>query len=552
MKKEEIYIPGMTNPDDDMMHGYKWSEEAKARVREARRAGRTVEEMFGKNWKKAGKAVNRSANKVANKTIYKKNIAAGRKKVKILKRQTADINRSVRGMAKSGKISSKQVRQIRANSKKRIASAKKALIKSQKHTTGRIVKDGTKQLLKKTSKGTAGLLKKADKGATSLINKRAYNKDKAVTTKAEREQIKKGLVKANKKANSVRDKTYKKEVTKNGNTGLDGLKKKVFNKKAYNKTEAKANSKSESARNEALRKGQKAAAESVNNAHKYKNTGDFINKQKNKLVNKAVTAAAAHNVDKNTKKNGGSVSSSTKTKAAKTIKTKDGSYTFEEVDRTAQAARNKSAKLARKSQIADEKKRIKKRFGIKQSATDDVYIPGLTGSSDAYLQHYGKLGMKWGVRRAGRINSAHTKAVKNFNSVGTMSKSQMKRARIAEMTKGVASNTAKTVGSSVTLLPATAALTGGLGVRYNPGYAIGKGARRLGMKDRDYLNSVYGEKAYDAQRKASRSQNAAQRKAVKEMNKYAKTTGDRSIKLRKKAENSIKVAKAYGMTTGLR
>lgn len=375
LNKEDVYIPGMTNPDDAMMHGHKWSEEAKARVRAARKAGRTVEEMFGKNWKKAGKAINKSANKMANKSIYKKSIASGNKKVRILKRKTAVANSKIRKMAKSSKISPKQVQQIRVANKKRLASAKRSLTKSKKHTTGRIVKDGAKHLLKK-----------ADKGVTNLINERAYNKDRAVTTKKEKKQIMNGLRKASKTANKVRNATYKKEVTKNGNTGVDGFKKKMLNKKAYNKTESKATSKAEKARNATLRKGQKEAVESVNNANKYKSTGDFINKQKKKLVNKAVTAVAAHNVDKNAKKNGGSVSSKTYSEKPTTVKEGNTTTTYRFVDRKAEAARKKSAKLARKSQIADEKKRIKKRFGIKQSATDDVYIPGLTGSSDAYLK----------------------------------------------------------------------------------------------------------------------------------------------------------------------
>lgn len=376
MNKEDVYIPGMTNPDDAMMHGHKWSEEAKARVREARKAGRTVEEMFGKNWKKAGKAINKSANKMANKSIYKKSIASANKKVRILKRNAATANSKIRKMAKSSKITPKQVQQIRVANKKRLASAKRNLIKSKKHTTGRIVKDGAKHLLKK-----------ADKGVTNLINERAYNKDRAVTTKKEKKQIMNGLRKASKTANKVRNATYKKEVTKNGNTGVDGFKKKMLNKKAYNKTESKATSKAEKARNEALRKGQKEAVESVNNANKYKSTGDFINKQKKKLVNKAVTAVAAHNVDRNTKNHGGSVESKTKSKKPTTVKYKNATYTFKEAGSSeAEAAAKRSSKLARDSQIADEKKRIKKRFGIKQSATDDVYIPGLTGSSDAYLK----------------------------------------------------------------------------------------------------------------------------------------------------------------------
>lgn len=420
MNKEDVYIPGMTNPDDAMMHGYKWSEEAKARVRAARKAGRTVEEMFGKNWKKAGKAgnkmvkqtgksfnsakkkvriltrnaeksVNRSANKIANKTIYKSKINKLQKtKRRVDKRMNGVISSNKKVSKSSASAYNKRV------AKSQISMAKdnkklynKLLKKNKNHSTSQIVKDGAKHLLKKADKDTGKLLKKVDKGVTNLINERAYNKDRAVTTKKEKKQIMNGLRKASKTANKVRNTTYKKEVTKNGNTGVDGFKKKILNKKAYNKTESQAVSKAEKARNATLRKGQKKAVESVNNANKYKSTGDFINKQKKKLVDKAVTAVAAHNVDKNTKKNGGSVSSSTKSKAPETRKVGNTTYTFKEVDskdRKAQAARKRSATLARKSQIADEKKRIKKRFGIKQSATDDVYIPGLTGSSDAYLQ----------------------------------------------------------------------------------------------------------------------------------------------------------------------
>ena len=73
-------------------------------------------------------------------------------------------------------------------------------------------------------------MKKADKGVTNLINERAYNKDRAVTTKKEKKQIMNGLRKASKTANKVRNTTYKKEVTKNGNTGVDGFKKKILNK----------------------------------------------------------------------------------------------------------------------------------------------------------------------------------------------------------------------------------------------------------------------------------------------------------------------------------
>ena len=45
---------------------------------------------------------------------------------------------------------------------------------------------------------------------------------------------------------------------------------------------------------------------------------------------------------------------------------------------------------------------------------NDVFIPGLTGSSETYLQHYGKLGMKWGKRKINNTVSKRNKAESNF------------------------------------------------------------------------------------------------------------------------------------------
>ena len=49
---DDILIQAIDNPEDVLMHGVKWSEEAKERVRQARRAGRRVSEMFGNLYNK--------------------------------------------------------------------------------------------------------------------------------------------------------------------------------------------------------------------------------------------------------------------------------------------------------------------------------------------------------------------------------------------------------------------------------------------------------------------------------------------------------------------
>lgn len=60
--RDDILIQAIDNTEDVLLHGGRWSEEAKQRVRQARRAGRRVSEMFGdlyrKGYNKAKKAYN--------------------------------------------------------------------------------------------------------------------------------------------------------------------------------------------------------------------------------------------------------------------------------------------------------------------------------------------------------------------------------------------------------------------------------------------------------------------------------------------------------------
>lgn len=72
--RDDVLIQAIDNTEDVMLHGAKWSEEAKQRVRQARRAGRRVSEMFGDLYKnsrlyinKAGKNLKRMANEIDSK-----------------------------------------------------------------------------------------------------------------------------------------------------------------------------------------------------------------------------------------------------------------------------------------------------------------------------------------------------------------------------------------------------------------------------------------------------------------------------------------------------
>ena len=57
--RDDILIQAIDNTEDVLLHGAKWSEEAKQRVRQARRAGRRVSEMFGDLYKNTRRAVDK-------------------------------------------------------------------------------------------------------------------------------------------------------------------------------------------------------------------------------------------------------------------------------------------------------------------------------------------------------------------------------------------------------------------------------------------------------------------------------------------------------------
>lgn len=478
LKEDGIYIPGVDSPDD-LQHGIKWSEEAKARVRAARKAGKTVEEMFGKEYKKLSKKTNRFANKVANKTIYKGKINKLQKTKRIVDRRMNTVIRSNKKISRSAtndydrRVATSQISM--AKNKKKLY--RKLVKKNKHHSTDQIIKDGSKYLVKKANNDTKKAAKKLDKAITKKLNKRAYEKDKAVTTKAERKKLQKGLKRANDLANQT-GKQVSKKVQNNVNKKLgNNLEKAVKHPIKYyqdtNKAKQAGQVVGEEVRNATLRTGQKKAYDSINNKKTYKNTGDFIKKQKNKLVDKAITKAAEAKVDRNNATNGGSVRS----KSTSTRVTKNGYKYIEEdygkngfgtksvttmnsidpkqhrkesrkemaAQRKADKAAKRQQKLMRKLQVDEEKKKMKKKLGIKHSSNDMIYIPGSVGTTDAVLQHYGVLGMKWKTRRiqrlGGKINKfdgdvSTPKGLKSYKKIHNEALKIQKKAMVKATNEG--------------------------------------------------------------------------------------------------------------------
>lgn len=88
--RDDILIQAIDNTEDVLLHGGKWSEEAKQRVREARRAGRRVSEMFSNLYNSTGRYVNQAGKNVkryANQVDSKYNITENNARTRALYRK---------------------------------------------------------------------------------------------------------------------------------------------------------------------------------------------------------------------------------------------------------------------------------------------------------------------------------------------------------------------------------------------------------------------------------------------------------------------------------
>lgn len=281
----------MQHEEDILLHG-KWSEEAKQRVRQARKAGRSVYDMFGDLYNKAAKATDRGIRRLSDNTVYSK-------ETKILRRKQADLralNRAKNDIREGkDKQFTEAVKHDPATASKRIIrnrndlestknAAKRIISKKRSRSTFKVLSDLAGYEAKKASKamGRAGKelgkftdnvakstkrgLRNFDKEITKRVNKSYEEKDRATLTKAERAQIQNEL-KRN-KAHEKRIAKYKKEAP-HGNSGWF---KRTFDEKGANKQEKKARQKSDKLWSEATAKAQ----ENTVNKSRYKNTGDFI------------------------------------------------------------------------------------------------------------------------------------------------------------------------------------------------------------------------------------------------------------------------------------
>ena len=450
MKKEDVYIPDQSYSSDEIHHGGKWSEEAKQRYREARRAGRSVYDMFGNFYNKANKQVTSKANNIANRTIYKKPIARAKSDYKIAVERRATIKKNYDRMnsvgsefvnkgktpqeksSRAGLVakSKSDTRTIYNNSNKRVAYKRNAISKASNHTLGEITKDATKAVGKevgksanKAKKVTKDSLRKADKAVTSAVNKHVANKDRKNIDKEEKKYIdkkRKSALNVAVKRKKYMNKQYEEDVNKaNREANSESLKnafnfvngkekeKKIYEnrKKALKKAKSKANNYwSESTKD--VRKSIKDAEERTVDKYKYSSVKDITDKNVRSLKKKAGKTLNDINTNKGKgyKLTGKSKVTPKGGYEKYASDDKGNSYGRRQVSVTTEGTRANSITdtLTGKTNAYKEhstkteykmwkepkkksKPKSKRKNKLRQSALNDVYIPGRTGVSETIL-----------------------------------------------------------------------------------------------------------------------------------------------------------------------
>ena len=434
MKKEDVYIPDQSYSSDEIHHGGKWSEEAKQRYREARRAGRSVYDMFGNSYNKANKQVTSKANNIANRTIYKKPIAKANSDYKTAIKRRSTIKKNYDRMnsigsefVNNGKTpqeksrraglvakSKSDTRTIYNNSNKRVAYKRNAISKASNHTLGEIAKDGTKAVGNKAKKATKDTLRKADKAVTSAVNKHVANKDRKHIDKEEKKYIdkrRKSALNVAVKRKKYINKQYEESVNKaNREANIESVKntfnfingkekkEKIYEKrkKALKKAKSQANNNWSEATKDA-RKSIKDAEERTVDKYAYSSVKDITDKNVGSLKKKAGKTLNDINTNKGKgyKLTGKSKVTPKGGYERYASDDKGNAYGRRQVSVTTEGTRANSITDALTGKTNAYKEHStkteyktwkgKKKKKVEHSGLDKVYIPGRTGVSETIL-----------------------------------------------------------------------------------------------------------------------------------------------------------------------
>ena len=234
------YISSTLDTANTLMHA-KWSEEAKERVRQARKAGRSVYDMFSSHYNKASKEGSK---------IIRRASKDGSKLVKRVSREGS------KGISNTSKEGSKLVKRVSREGSKGISN---------------------------TSRAGQKPLKTIDRSITRAVNKRVAAKDRKTVTTKERKQIAKEYAKA-RKTNQKKPDLENRRLNSPGKEFVANITGRGTEYTVQKEMKKKANQKRNDARNA---KSLEKARENTVTKNKYKSDGDMIDKNVNKVKNGA-------------------------------------------------------------------------------------------------------------------------------------------------------------------------------------------------------------------------------------------------------------------------
>lgn len=240
MNNKEWSIKEIDPNNEILLHGGKWSEEAKRRVSEARRAGRSVADMFGDLYKKTEKTVESAAKTASNmvKPTAKVVSKTASNLVRIAKKGVFQTNTKVtsgvlgtksgdRALAAAGykprKVDKKLVARLQDMLDKRYGQGKYKKTEAQKldQVRGKAM-DKREKRNRSAAKAQAKKMKKIDQARGKAMDKREQRNRKA--EKAARDFTRKKAQNLKKQAkdaisNNTREK-FRNGVFKSGNDAL--------------------------------------------------------------------------------------------------------------------------------------------------------------------------------------------------------------------------------------------------------------------------------------------------------------------------------------------
>lgn len=371
MDNQEWSIKDIDPNNEILLHGGKWSEEAKRRVSEARRAGRSVADMFGDLYKKIEKTVSSAAKSVSN---------AVKPTAKVVSKTASNLIR----VAKKTAFPTTSKTTTGTLGKKSGDKAMKAAGYKKRKVDWKVVKKVQDKLDKKYGQG---------KYKKSESQKLDQARGKAMDKRENREKIRKqaeksaATVQRNKTRNAIKN---KQKAEKNRSKDAIG----ENTRKQFRNGDVKSG-------NDALIRKYKGKmkdhmSKSPEERRKnYKQYNEWNNRVKDlEDQNKRIA-----------KRNKGSNLEENNTRSMENM--------YESSKNASESVRRRNASRTKDLEAQNESyyKSKKRKNNIQQSATFDYQaaLVSVQGNQNE-LKHYGVAGMKWGTRRAYGKSKAYIKA----------------------------------------------------------------------------------------------------------------------------------------------